>query len=276
MAGMKQGDSVSKIHSKKLFLLSMLSAILLITNIAGFHTRIYAGMDTILVPFFVMGGSLSRNANFVLTEMTNKDQVLHENINLRRSLSQYQELEAENSKLKAQIERLEQSQNVTVVDSQDMQMVQVVGVQGVFSPSANVIIRAGSDHGIEENDIVYYEKNTLFGFVVDVEARTSQVVPFYSDRVDFKIPIQNARDTSQKGFMGGLVDGKAVVWNLPRDYSISEGDIWVTTHDVPEVPPDLVVGVVSSIKKDPQETFQEISLELPFTSNQLSYVYINK
>lgn len=262
---------------KHILLSIVLCACLLLSNVIGLNTTIYSTFDTILHPFFISTRSVALNSSFFLREITAKRTVLNENIALRRDILKYEEIKTQNKELQDQIKKLESQTKITAPVQKDFQMAKVIGIQNLFTSNPQVMVRLGEQmSNLKENSPVYYETNTLFGFVSKVEGKTVLINPFYSPNIDSKIPVQSLTFPQQKGFISAIEDGVVKIKNLPKDYKLQEGEVWVTTNDVVEVPPSLIVGKVKSIKINQQDGFQEVELELPFTLSTISYLLLEK
>lgn len=274
MPGLK---TASGFGFKNILLNIALASLLLISNIPGWNKVIYKTFDNVFNPFLISTRVFALNSSFFIKEVFNKRSVLDENIDLKRQILKYEEIKSENSSLKEQISKLEAQTKISGVGQRQYDMVKVVGIQNTFSSDPQVMFNLPNEsYHVKENAPVYYELNTLFGFVSSVEGKTVKVNPYYSPNIDSKIPVQSLKYPSQKGFISNIENGIVKIKNLPKDYKIEEGDIWLTTNDVVEVPPSLIVGKVKVLRVNQQDGFQEVELELPFNLSSLSYLLIEK
>jgi cell shape-determining protein MreC len=207
-------------------------------------------------------------------EIANKSEVLRENNELKRIMSTYDQLRAENKDLKDQLSRMEAETGIGVAKDKKLSLVKVVGAQNMFTSKPEVLVYLNSNNNVKAWDPVYYESNTLFGFVKEINGKTAKVVPFYSPDISFNIPVQSLRDPSQKGFVSNIAGGKVTIRNVSKEVGVSVGDIWVTTNDVADVPSTLVVGKVSNVVKNDKENFQIVELDLPFNLDATTYLMI--
>jgi len=253
-----------------------ISCVLLVLNLIGWVNPFYKSMDSIFNPFIIVTRNFAYNTDLLLTEVTHKSSVLKENIQLRRDIQNYEELAVINKNLQDQIDKLSSQTNITPESDKKFQLVKVIGIQNIFSINPEVLIHINDDIKIENNNVVYYEKNTLLGFVRDIRGNTVRIAAFYSPEVKFKIPVQNIKDSSQKGFIDNIQNGSVKIKNISKESKVNEGDIWITTNDVPEVPSNLIVGKVKTVINDPQEGFLEVELELPFNLSNTTYVLIEQ
>jgi cell shape-determining protein MreC len=211
----------------------------------------------------------------LLTEISNKNRVVQENLDLKRDILKYKELEAINKDLKDQISKLQLQTSIQNPKDKNLTLVNISGIQNIFSSAPTILIRAGSNQNVSKNDVVYYESNTLLGFVSEVYPNSSKVLPFYAPelKANFQVPVQNLKDPSQKSFISPIENGIVKMAKVP-EYPISEGDVWITGNEVSEVPPNLIVGITKKVTLAPQEGFQEIELEVPFNVGSTNYVFI--
>jgi cell shape-determining protein MreC len=273
---MKQEALKSKTDPRKLLVFSFISAFLLVTNITGWNRAIYASIDEVLNPFLIVGHNVALNSNLLMREITNKSTVLKENIDLRRQISSYDELRAENKDLKDQIARLQSQTGIEGAERRELQLVKVTGAQNLYTSTPELMVYLDGVDDVERWDVVYYDQQTLFGFVKEVDGKTAKVVPFYSPEIKFNIPVQSVRDSSQKGFVSPISNAKVGIRNVPREIGVSSGDTWITTNDVTEVPPSMYIGRVSFVQKDTQENFQRIEIDVPFSLSTTTYLMIEK
>lgn len=273
---MKVDTATFESKSKLLLVYAVLSCFLLVSNVVSWNKEIYAFMDRIFNPFLVNFRKSASDFSFVIHEMNNKDDVLRENLELKRKLLQYEEIKVTNNNLTEQIKRLETQTGIRKISEKSLRMVNIVGAQNVFSSNPELVIRTGQKDNVKVNDTVFYESNTLLGFVFDVSEESSKVLPFYSPSMNFKIPAQNLRIPDQKGFITPISGGVVKIMNVPLNAEVLEGDIWITTNDVPEVMPNLVLGKAKKITKNTETGFQEIELEIPFDFNKTTYVFVEE
>lgn len=263
-----------KLDPKGLVIFAFISSLLLVTNIIGFNKYIYTGFDSVFNPFIIATRRVGRSTDILIKETLYKGSILRENIDLKRELVKYEELKAKNKEYLDQIARLQSQTNINAPRSKELRLVEITGVQNLFSSKPELLLHVGSDSNVKKGDIVYYESNTLFGFVKEVNGQTAKVMPYYSSDIQFNIPVQSFVDPSKKGFINKFSGGDVTIGNVSKDAGVSIGDIWVTTNDVLEVPANLVVGKVSSTIKDPQESFQQLKIDVPFNLRETGYVFV--
>jgi cell shape-determining protein MreC len=273
---MKQEALKSKTDPKKLLVFAFISAFLLITNVTGWNNIIYSDVDTVLNPFLVVGHNVAFNTDLLFREIGDKSGVLRENIDLKREITEYEELNAINKDLRDQIARLQQQAGVTVPENRNFRLVKVIGVQNLYASDPELLIYLDSGATVKQWDVVYYDNQTLFGFVKEINGRTAKIVPFFSPDINFNIPVQSTRDPTQKGFISKISNAKVEIRNVSKDVGVSEGDVWVTTNDVTEVPSSLVVGRISKVSKEAQESFQSLEIDAPFNLSATTYLMMEQ
>ncbi len=271
---MKPNIAKSKVDPRKLIFFTSISLMLLVLNLVSVNKYIYSTMDIAFDPFLIITRNVANNTNILFTEMWNKGEVLKENIDLKRKIQQYNELEAQNKALRDQLEKLQKETGIARAKDRKLQIVNVVGTQSIFSPNPAFFVYFGPNTEVKQNNVVYYESNTLLGFVTDVKGFTAKVIPYYSPEIKFNIPVQSLRDPAQKGFVEKAINGEVHIKNIQKDAGVNEGDTWVTTNDVTEVPSNLIIGKVKKVNKDPQEAFQEVELEVPYHLSEVSFVLL--
>lgn len=261
---------------RELLLYGVLVSLLLLANVSGARGIIYSFLDTTLNPFLIVTRNFGQQTSNLFKEMNNKSNLLEENIMLKRELLNRDQIDVHNQELQEQIKKLQAQTNIQDIDSKVLQSIRVIGVQKMFTANPEVIIEGNSDFLKRENQNIYYDKNVLFGFANIVEGGSVKALPFYSPSLGFKVPIKNLKDESQRGFISMGENGEVHIKNVPKDYKVEIGDIWVTTNDVSEVQPNLIVGKVKSVDQNQQDGFQDITLELPFNISSLQYLLIEK
>jgi cell shape-determining protein MreC len=262
-------------HSPKSFVAWALAAsVLLMVNTIGWSNSIYGAVDNVLSPFVIVMRDFANSSRILVTELNNKSDVLSDNIKLKRSITEYEELKVKNKELQDQISKLEAQTKIASADPKNFKLVKVIGVQNIFSPSPEILININKNYDLKVNDVVYYETNTILGFVKDVKGNTARVSLFFSPEIKFNIPVQSVRDPAQKGFVKGFREGNIIIQNVSKDFKVNEGDTWITTNDVPEVKPNLIIGKVKAVRADTQDGFQELEIAMPFTLPELTYVLI--
>jgi rod shape-determining protein MreC len=99
----------------------------------------------------------------------------------------------------------------------------------------------------------------VMGQVIKVGPITSQVL-LVTD-TQSAIPVQDTRNGLRAVVAGMGNNGLLQLVNVPDSTDIAVGDVLVTSGIVDRFPPDYPVGVVKSIKRDPEYRFASITLQ---------------
>jgi len=264
----------SKTDPKKYLAALVFVAFFLIINIVGWNKFLYRDMDTVFNPFLISTKLVSSNMTLFFQEFTNKSFITGENIELKKKITEYDEIQIENKDLHEQIKRLTEQTQIKENGDRKLKLVKISGVQNLYSVNPVINIEITSDEDPKIGTPIFYSKNTLFGFVNSVSGKTAQVIPFYSPQLKFNIPVQNSKDPADKGFVNNIENGSITIRNIPKSASVSVGDIWTTTNDKEEVPSGVIVGKVKQVREDTSTGFKEIELELPYTLQETNYLFI--
>lgn len=264
----------SKTELRKYLVSLIVAVLLLLTNLTGWNNFFYHYLDVIFNPFLISTRLTVLNVNLFLKEFVNKSYVMAENIELKRKIVEYDEINVENEDLKKQIQRIAAQENISEFKGRKLRMVKISGVQNLYSSNPVLSVEIGENIEIKKLSPVFYSRNTLFGFVISSSGQNARVVPFYSPDLKIRIPVQSLKDVSQKGFVNKIENGNITVKNVPKSANVSIGDIWITTNDVIEIPSGVIIGKVKLVKEDINEGFKEIYLELPFNLSETNYLFI--
>ena len=265
----------SKTDPRKYLIALIIASIFLSTNIIGWNKVIYSRLDYIFYPILIMGRKSGMKAKLFLTEIQNISSVTEENLELKKKITEYDQIIVENKDLKNQIKSIESENNIVSGRSPKLISAQIFGVQNMYSsnPKLKLIIPDGVN--AKKGDPVYYDRLTLLGFITGIEGATAIIAPFYSPGItDFNIPVQSLDKPEIKGFVNRINQGEITIRNIPKDASIQNGEIWVTTNDVFEVPPGLIIGKVKNVRENLSTGFKEIELSLTFDLSNTNYVYL--
>lgn len=207
------------------------------------------------------------------TAVSSKEEALQkENDQLREELAAKSTLEADNKALRDQFETLSPS-------SKNLLPVAVVGMPSVIPnvsfPEA-MIIHAGLDDGISVGSVVVY-KNQLVGTVTSLQSHFATVTLLTAKKSSLAIKDQASQ---APGVLKGQGSGELIVDNVLLSDTITVGDTIVTMGGQNEsgkgMLPDLIVGKVISIEKNPSNLFQKARLEIGVPLNRLTTVFVIK
>lgn len=261
---MKSEIIKSRLDLIKYVLAVAFSLFLILTNLVGISNNILTISDTLTNPIIKNIHNFGVNTNIFFTELSNKNGVLEENINLKTQISDLESIKAENEALKQKIVDYENKYSIQEAKSKNFKLFPVRGVQDVYSSSPSVYITLDLASDYRVGQVVYYNKNQIFGFVTEITGLTAKVVPFYSPELDFRIPVQSSTDPTLTGFIVAINQGEVHITNVNKDSSINKGDIWVTTNDRANIPGSLVIGKIKDIYEDKENGFKDLTIESPF------------
>lgn len=272
---MKPDIIKSKTDPHKYLVVLVLIAFLFSLNIIGLTGKVYGAFDYIFGPFIVIIRNSGITFNLFLNEVQNRPFLAQENLELKKRLAQYDGILVENQILMNQIKSIESENNIKAGKSPPLIAVQVSGVQNLYSSNPRLRILIPRGVSVKKWDPVYFDRLILIGFITEISGNTAIVSPFYSSNLtEFNIPVQSLNHPDLKGFVNRMNKGEITIRNIPKDSSVSTGDIWITTNDVFEVPPGLIVGKVKSVREDTSTGFKEVELSLMFDLSTTNYVYL--
>lgn len=202
-------------------------------------------------------------------KQTTEEQLMDENKQLRSQLVSMDELKKENAALHDQFDSTETS----IYEQIPTHIVGTKGfVPGISLPS-QFILDKGEKEGIRKGNAVVY-KNNLVGVVVRVTPHVSLIDPI--TKQGFSLTGRDLK-TNALGVIKGQGDG-VIVDNVVLSDKLNINDVLVTKGDLNQegigVPPNLIVGKISSIDRRPSNLFQSAELQSFVDTNHLSTVFI--
>lgn len=190
------------------------------------------------------------------------------NLNLTNQLLEIEKLKKENSALRDQF----QTSNPK---SYSLILANIIGspsfIPGITSPS-NFILDKGASDNISVGQAVVF-KNNLVGKVIKTSSNLAKVEIIVNNSSSFTAKTENGALGVIKG------DGRGMTFeNVLLSENIKVGDIVTTKGDVSlkgvGYAPDLIVGKILSIDKNPSSLFQKARVESFVNFNKLSLVFI--
>ncbi|MEK7211547.1 MAG: rod shape-determining protein MreC, partial [Patescibacteria group bacterium] len=173
-------------------------------------------------------------------------------------------LEQENIILKKELDFKEKSERQTV-------LAKVIGKNNLDDSEALILDKGKSD-GILLGEAVVYADGVIVGKIAKVYDDYSLVLLMTDAKASLAATILNTGRTT------GLVRGEhglAIKMNLiPQEEKIARGDIIITSGLEPEIPRNLVIGVVESVTKEVREPFQTALIRSPADLNNLDYLMV--
>lgn len=143
-----------------------------------------------------------------------------------------------------------------------------------FSYPETFIIDEGKESGIREGDAVLY-KNTAVGKISKISNFSSVVTLITNSSSSFTAKTMTG---SVSGIINGQGGGVIIFDNVLLSENLKIGDLVLTKGDVNTngigFPPDLVVGKIKSINKNPSALFQKAEIESPLDFEKLSLVFV--
>lgn len=193
-----------------------------------------------------------------------------QNLSLIKRLAYENKLAEDNKALRDQFE-------TTNIKSQTLIPVNVVGspgfIPGVSVPE-NLIIDRGEADGIKIGDAIIYKDN-LVGKVTKTTTYLSVVTLISSQTLSFTAKTVK---TETLGVLKGEGGGDMILDNVLLSDKLSVNDVIVTKGDLNEkgqgFPPDLVVGKISSVSKNPSDLFQKAEVKSFIDFSKINMVFV--
>ena len=201
-----------------------------------------------------------------------KLQVLRaQNTELTQKLINQNKLADDNKALRDQFQ-IENPKSTNLVEAQ------VIGAPGFLpgiSAPETLVLDRGENDGIKVGQAVIYEDN-LVGKVVKTSAFLSNVmlVTNVASSLTVKTLSTQALGVAKGQGGGGIIMDDVVLSDTlqKQDTVLTKGDV-VDTNGI-GVPPDLIVGEVTSISKFPSDLFQKASVNSKLDFGKLSKVFV--
>ena len=205
--------------------------------------------------------------NFSEVKLEN-EQLKQKNAELANELIEYESLKDEVERLREALNFTESRSNYNYVG------VNIIGYSG-SSLSDGYIIDKGSNDGIAKNMVVVSYKG-LVGKVTKVSSNFAVVQSILNENIAVAVMDQQTRDAT--GVLQGLSDKKdtnmTVVYNLPIDSDVKEGDIIITSGLGKIYPKEIPVGTVVSVQEDNVKVMKSAVVE-PFVNfNKLEELFV--
>lgn len=205
--------------------------------------------------------------NFSEVKLEN-EQLKQKNAELANELIEYESLKDEVERLREALNFTESRSNYNYVG------VNIIGYSG-SSLSDGYIIDKGSNDGIAKNMVVVSYKG-LVGKVTKVSSNFAVVQSILNENIAVAVMDQQTKDAT--GVLQGLSDKKdtnmTVVYNLPIDSDVKEGDIIITSGLGKIYPKEIPVGTVVSVQEDNVKVMKSAVVE-PFVNfNKLEELFV--
>ena len=208
---------------------------------------------------------------------TENEKLISENLLLKKQLVNFFSLQNENQEFK---------QALCFGDENDFDLL----AGEVIAQNINkdyLLINQGLTNGIEKNMPVITAEGALVGSISEVSDDFSRVQLISSTEINFDVLLQSTQqDTSTTtkklltknvlGLVHGEGGGNIRIEMVPKEDEIKQGDLVITTNLGGEFPKGLIVGEISSVKRNEAEPFQEGTISPYFKLGQLNSLFIIK
>ena len=247
-------------------LLSVAFCGMIIYSLQSDANGISSSVSTVVSPLQKIVYNINSRVKETVDFFLNFSEVKLENEQLKQKNTELENELIEYESLKDEVERLREALNFTESRSNYNYVgVNIIGYSG-SSLSDGYIIDKGSNDGIAKNMVVVSSKG-LVGKVTKVSSNFAIVQSILNENIAVAVMDQQTRDAS--GVLQGLSDKKdnnmTVVYNLPIDSDVKEGDIIVTSGLGKIYPKEIPVGTVVSIQEDNVKVMKSAVVE-PFVN----------
>jgi rod shape-determining protein MreC len=196
-----------------------------------------------------------------------------QNLVLTQKLVDQNKLAGDNKALRDQFQ-------TTSPKSSNLVPADIIGAPGFisgFSVPETLILNKGTNDGVRLGDAVVYQSN-LVGKVTQVTANLANVILLTNSSSLFTA---KTLDTRAQGVAKGQGGGEMILDNVLLSDNLKKGDLVLTNGDIDMqtsgFPPDLTVGRITSVSKNPSDLFQkaEVGSLLDFSKLEKVFVVIN-
>lgn len=196
--------------------------------------------------------------------LSEEEKLREENRELLTQLAKQKELEKENEALHDQFE-------VGNPSTQDLLPARVIGRN-----NDQFVIDKGSADGVKPENIIIFKDN-LVGKVIKVSKHLSVVHLVTHPEISFTA---EAVKTETLGVINGRGGSSFIFGNVVLSDKLEKDDLVVTRGDIDEhgqgYPPDLVVGKITAVYKQPSALFQNAEVKSLVDFGKLSTVFVIK
>lgn len=256
-------------------LLSVAFCGMIIYSLQSDANGISSSVSTVVSPLQKIVYNINSRVKETVDFFLNFSEVKLENEQLKQKNAELASELIEYESLKDEVERLREALNFTESRSNYNYVgVNIIGYSG-SSLSDGYIIDKGSNDGIAKNMVVVSYKG-LVGKVTKVSSNFAVVQSILNENIAVAVMDQQTRDAT--GVLQGLSDKKdtnmTVVYNLPIDSDVKEGDIIITSGLGKIYPKEIPVGTVVSVQEDNVKVMKSAVVE-PFVNfNKLEELFV--
>lgn len=258
-----------------IFLLSVAFCGMIIYSLQSDANGISSSVSTVVSPLQKMVYNINSRVKETVDFFLNFSEVKLENEELKEKNTKLANELIEYESLKDEVERLREALNFTESkNNYNYVGVNIIGYSG-SSLSDGYIIDKGSNDGIAKNMVVVSSKG-LVGKVTKVSSNFAIVQSILNENIAVAVMDQQTREAT--GVLQGLSDKKdnnmPVVYNLPINSDVKEGDIIITSGLGKIYPKEIPVGTVVSVEEDNVKVMKSAVVE-PFVNfNELEELFV--
>lgn len=247
------------------FIVTFLCILLLVFSISG-RLKFLSFLEKPTSAIQAFSYSIFQKLPF-MAESAEIKKLENENLELLSRVADYEKLKRENQALSDQFQAIYPS-------SSRLLPVQIIGapsfVPGISTPNV-LILNKGSKSSIEVGSAVVVGNN-LVGEITQVSLNLSKVNLVNNSSVSFTARTENGAVGIIKGGGGLTLD------NVLLSDNLKEGELVLTKGDTGQdgigIPPDLIVGKITEIEKNPSDLFQKAKIESFVNFVKLSTVFV--
>lgn len=258
-----------------IFLLSVAFCGMIIYSLQSDANGISSSVSTVVSPLQKIVYNINSRVKETVDFFLNFSEVKLENEELKEKNTKLANELIEYESLKDEVERLREALNFTESkNNYNYVGVNIIGYSG-NSLSDGYIIDKGSNDGIAKNMVVVSSKG-LVGKVTKVSSNFAIVQSILNENIAVAVIDQQTREAV--GVLQGLSDKKdnnmTVVYNLPINSDVKEGDIIITSGLGKIYPKEIPVGTVVSVEEDNVKVMKSAVVE-PFVNfNELEELFV--
>lgn len=190
-------------------------------------------------------------------------------IKKERSFTENLRLKQENQDLRAQIQRLTDSEspneNCGTAPSNEKYLRAKVFSTHPFNIKNEITANAGEKQGVKLGAVATIGDNILVGQVIKVFDRASAIQTIFDPNLELPVRIG-------KGEINGMLQGGAEPKVILIEKPVGVGDVVYSASA--EFPYGLKIGEIMQIKESAAGIFKEASIKIPFTVSELRQVNI--
>ena len=229
--------------------------------------------NLIAVPLNLVAGVFTDAALSVtggVTDLAELQTLRARNADLEETLAQFQAELVELREIASDYERLaELLDYTTTATNQEFVTADVIG-SDTNAQRRTIVINRGARDGITEGMPVVTGQG-LAGRIVDVSANASRVL-LITDRQSFVSG--RLQSTRVEGSVQGQLSGNLRMSLIPLGQSVTVGDLVVTSGLGGNFPPDLTIGIVTSVYQREAELYQEADITSLINFDALEFVLV--